>query len=219
MKKNSLSVLIVIVSLLTFNLSVAQKAFTEGRIVYEISFPADDLDPQMKAMMPTESVVYVKGAMSRTELSMAMGMSSASIMNSKTGEVTALTDFMGNKTYMNVSADKNSKSSDKPAIENLSETKKIAGYDCKKAKIKLKDGSEMMVFYTDKISTRLSGVPGGKDLGGFPMQYSVNQMGMKMTFTAKSVTAEKVSDDLFKVPAGYKFVTPEDLQKMYGGGQ
>ncbi len=52
----------------------------------------------MKAMMPTESVVYIKGALSRTETAMGMGISSATIMNAKTNEVIALMDMMGTKT-------------------------------------------------------------------------------------------------------------------------
>jgi hypothetical protein len=217
MKKNIQ--LIVALLLISFPASLfAQKSVSEGKVVFDISFNEEDMDPQMKAMMPTESTVYFKGGKSCTELSMAMGMSSASIYDSKTGQITALTDFMGNKTYMTMDASKESAKQGKPSVEQTSETKTIAGYVCKKAVVKLADGSTNVVYYTDKITAGMAEIAGAKDLGGYPMQYTIEQMGFKMTFTAKTVTAEKVSDDKFKVPAGYKFVTQEELQKMYGGG-
>lgn len=197
---------------------LAQKNISEGKIIFDISFSEDEMDPQMKAMLPTESTVFFKGGKSCTELSMAMGMSSASIYDSKTGQITALTDFMGNKTYMTMDASKESAKEGKPSVEQASETKTIAGYVCKKAVIKSSDGSTMVVYHTDKINAGMAEIAGAKDLGGYPMEYTVDQMGFKMTFTAREVTAEKVSDDKFKVPEGYKFVTQEELQKMYGGG-
>jgi len=216
--KNSIQVALVILMALLPLSTRAQKSLNEGKIIFDISFTEEDMDPQMKAMMPTESTVYFKGGKSCTELSMAMGMSSASIYDAKTGQITALTDFMGNKTYMTMDASKESAKQGKPSVEQTSETKTIAGYVCKKAIIKSTDGSSMVVYHTDKISAGMAEMAGAKDLGGYPMEYTIEQMGFKMTFTAKTVTAEKVSDDKFKVPAGYKFVTQEELQKMYGGG-
>ncbi|MFN9595494.1 MAG: DUF4412 domain-containing protein [Bacteroidota bacterium] len=205
--------------LLTIPVSVsAQKSLSEGKIVFDISLAEGDMDPQMKAMMPSESTVFIKNGKSRTEISMAMGMSSASIFDAKTGQITALTDFMGNKTYMTMDAQKDGAKDSKPTVEQTAETKTIAGYVCKKAVIKMKDGSSVNVYHTDKINARMAEMVGAKDLGGYPLEYTVDQMGFKMTFTARSVAAEKVSDDQFKVPAGYKFVTQEELQKMYGGG-
>lgn len=220
MKKMNHIILVMLSAFLSVNTSVvlAQKSFTEGKIVYEISFPEGDVDEQTKAMMPSESVVFVKGSMSRTDLSMAMGFSSSSIYNGKTGQNITLTDVMGNKTYMTMDADKEAAKQDKPTFEHSGESKTIAGYFCKKSIMKMKDGSSMELFHTDKISSSMSGALGGKDLGGFPLEYTLDQMGIKMRFTAKTITPEKVSDDMFKVPSGYKFVTLEEMQKMYGGG-
>ena len=216
--KRSIRIIVALLMVSSPITLLAQKSLTEGKILFDISVTGEDMDPQMKAMMPTESTVYIKSGKSRTELSMAMGMSSASIYDSKTGQITALTDFMGNKTYMTMDASKENAKEGKPTVEQTSETKTIAGYVCKKAVVKSTNGSTMVVYHTDKINAGMAELAGAKDLGGYPMEYTVDQMGFKMTFTARSVTAEKVSDDQFKVPAGYKFVTQEELQKMYGGG-
>ena len=42
---------------------------------------------------------------------------------------------------------------------------------------------------------------------------------MKMKFTATSVKKQKVTDKDFEIPEGYKEVTKEELQNMFGGGQ
>src|SRR6187399_2450156 len=97
--KNIFIVVMMVAGLLSGNRQLlAQEKLSEGKVIYEITYPDMEMDPQMAAMMPTESVVYFKGPLSRTETSMGMGISSATIVNSKTNEMTALTDMMGTKT-------------------------------------------------------------------------------------------------------------------------
>lgn len=206
-------------SLLVLSVSaIAQKSMEEGKIVYQISFPENEFDEQTLAMLPTESTMYFKGNMSRTELKMAMGMENASIYDGKSGKVTTLTNMMGNKTYMTMDESQEKEKAETPEIVKTEETKTIAGYVCKKTVMKMKDGSTMEFYQTDKIATSMSGVPSAKELGGFPLEFSINQMGFKMKFVAMSVASEKISEELFKIPSDYKFVTPEDMRKMYGGG-
>lgn len=218
MKRNFYFALFTVLSCLFSIAALAQKSIEEGKIVYEISFPENDFDEQTLAMLPTQSTMYFKGNISRTELSMAMGMENASIYDGKSGKVTTLTNMMGNKTYMTMDDTQDKGTAEKPEIVNTDETKTIAGYLCKKSIMKMKDGSSVELYHTDKISSTMSGVPNSKELGGFPLEFSINQMGFKMKFIAQSVAAEKVSDELFKVPSDYKFVTPDDMRKMYGGG-
>jgi hypothetical protein len=219
-RKYSLFFAILFITLNNFN-ATAQKSINEGKVVYAISYPDMDLDPQMQAMMPTESVVFFKGVYSRTDLSLGMGFSSSSIMNAKSGEVIALTDVMGSKSAMKMSAAdlKKAKSENKtaaPAIELTSEVKKIAGYNCKKAIVKSGE-SALEVFYTDEISAVTASTIDWKEIKGFPMEYFLDQNGLKMKFTAKSVTAEKVGDDLFVIPKDYKLVTQEEMMKKLSG--
>ncbi|MGI8892166.1 MAG: hypothetical protein ACR2GN_01765, partial [Bacteroidia bacterium] len=53
----------------------AQKTFKEGKIVYAITYPDMDLDPQQAAMMPSVMTLYIKGENTRMEMKMGMGMS------------------------------------------------------------------------------------------------------------------------------------------------
>jgi GLPGLI family protein len=104
-----------------------------------------------------------------------------------------------------------------PTIKYLDETKTIAGYKCKKAEIvmKTKDGKEetVNVYYTEEIpTTDVKSIY--KGLKGFPMEYVMNQGGIKMTFAAKTVSREPVADSKFEIPKeGYTETTMEDFQK------
>jgi GLPGLI family protein len=212
---------VAVTGLTTMNTSLAQKPFTEGKIVYTISYPDMEMDNQMAAMMPTEQVVFVKGMMTRTDFSMGMGINSSSIMNGKTGDMIALTDMMGTKSAVKLSADEIKKASEKsksgtPKVTLTSETKVIAGYTCKKAVVTNGSGGTLDIYYTDKINSKLAGMSDYKEIKGFPMEYAVEQSGIKMKFSAKSVTPEKVSDDKFSIPSDYKVMTQEEMRKQFG---
>lgn len=219
--KLHLAVTLLFSILIQFN-AHAQKPLNEGKIVFAITYPDMEMDAQMLAMMPTESVVFIKGAMSRTELTMGMGISSSSIMNSKTGEVIALTDMMGSKSAMKMTADdvkKSKKTDDKPVITLTSETKNIVGYTCKKAVVKSGETTSLEVYYTDQISSTTAATLEWKEIKGFPMEYFLDQNGLRMKFTAKSVSPEKVSDDMFTIPKEYKLVSQEEMMKKMSGAE
>jgi len=216
MKRNLFS----LVSLLVFTHSslTAQQKIDEGKVVYEITYPDMELDPQMAAMMPTESVVYFKGNMSRSEITMGMGISSTTIVNSKTNEVTSLNDMMGNKTATIIDTDDQKKEKDDDyKVELVNETKEISGYKCKKAILKNTSGSLIELFYTENISASSQFSSQWKSLKGFPLEYVIDVSGMNMKMTAKSITSEKVSDELFKIPPDYKLMSQEEFKKLLGG--
>jgi len=207
---------IAVTSLTNPELSIAQKPFTEGKIVYSITYPDMEMDNQMAGMMPTEQVVFVKGMNTRTDFSMGMGINSSTIMNGKTGDMIALTDMMGTKSAVKISAAEIKKASDKsksgtPKVTLSSETKVIAGYTCKKAVVSGENGGTLDIYYTDKITSKLAGVSEYKEIKGFPMEYAVEQSGIKMKFSAKSITPQKVA-----IPADYKVMTQEEMRKQFG---
>ena len=114
---------------------------------------------------------------------------------------------------------KKKKSENKNSFELLDETKEIAGYSCRKALMKNTDGSVFEFFYTDKIISQSQFGNQWKDFKGFPMEYQVPAEGFNLKLTARQVSEEKVSDDMFKVPPGYKLITQEEFSKMMGEGE
>lgn len=210
-------------SFLAFQVT-AQKSIREGKLIYEISYPDMELDANMAAMLPVESIVYFNEDFSRTETAMGMGMSSASIVNSKTGGVTTLMDMMGTKSAI-VMTDEQIKDARKKSetsglkVEVTNETKEIAGYECKKAILKDEtSNTSFEVYFTDKINSYAQMSTEWKELKGCPMQFTVEQGGMKFQMIAKSVSSEPVAADLFKIPSDYKIVTQEEMMKMLGAG-
>jgi GLPGLI family protein len=201
----------------------------EGTIAYSISFEGSGLPQEAMSMLNgAESVTYIKGDKRRTDLNMAI-QSTTAIMDTKAKQIITLMDIMGQKYLIRMNeADikKEDEKAPETSIRYLDEKKMIAGYNCKKAEVtvKGKEGKEevMGVYYTEEIpaSEMKSAYKG---LKGFPMEYTINQGGLKMAFTTKSVSKEPVPDSKFEVPKdGYKETTMEDFQKemlQMGGGQ
>ncbi|MEV4882598.1 GLPGLI family protein [Chitinophaga sp. CC14] len=96
----------------------------------------------------------------------------------------------------------NNKSSDK--------TKKIAGYNCKKATIQLKDDT-YTVWYTTDLPFSFSPVN-----GLLPDSNAVvlSAEGSKRAFTAKSVSLKAITDADLSIPAGAEKVTQEQMREI-----
>jgi len=202
----------------------------EGTVTYSISFEGSGLPPEALLMLNgAEAVSYIKGDKRRTDMNMSV-QSTSSIVDAKTKSVVTLMDMMGQKYLIRTTdadLEKEQAGTPKPTIKYLDETKEIAGYKCKKAEITLKskEGKEDVVniYYTEEIPTSdIKAVY--KGLKGYPMEYQITQSGIKMTFTAKSVSKDPIDDLKFDIPKeGYKEVTMEEFQKsmqqMGAGGQ
>lgn len=202
------------------NLMAQKKTPFEGTVTYAISFEGSGLPPEALTMLNgAEAISYIKGDKRRTDLNMAI-QSTTSIIDEKTKEVVTLMDIMGQKYLIRMNAEdvkKEQASDPQISIKYVDGTKDIAGYACKKAEVtvKGKDGKEetVTIYYTEEIPTSdIKSVY--KGLKGYPMEYQVTQSGVKMTFTAKSVSKDPVPDSKFEIPKdGYKVVTMEEFQK------
>lgn len=191
--------------------------FSEGRIIYDITFPELDMDESTRGSLPRESVVYVKGNLTRTDLNVGPRMSSSSIYNFKSGEVTALTEFMDSKTYIVMAPGKGpvpSQNNNQVALFDA-DRKTIAGFECKRAVMKSKDNVSSDLYYTDRIKARIAVNVQFPGVDGFPMEFIVDQNGLKMKFSVRKVISESVPDTVFSIPSDYKQVTPDDLMQIY----
>jgi hypothetical protein len=123
----------------------------------------------------------------------------------------------------------------KPEIEYTEETKKIAGYTCKKAIVKTKDQrgevNQTIVWYCPEFKvpqTPTSGGGGGMmgrgmmsmgmggldQLDGFPMEYQIERNnGMKIHMLVTSVKLDaSIDDKVFEIPKGYDLKPMKDMQ-------
>ena len=218
MKKIILSVALIAVSVI--NMNAQKKAAFEGTVTYDLSFEGSGLPKEALDMMKgAQMITSIKPEHRRVDMVMPM-QSTSSIVDMKAKNIVTLMDIMGTKYLIRTSEADLKKEEDKtaaPVIRYVDETKEIAGYKCKKAEVVTKgaDGKEetSVVYYTEEIpASEFKATI--KGLKGFPLEYTIFQGGVKMTFTAKTISKEAIADSKFEIPKeGYKETTMEGLQK------
>jgi GLPGLI family protein len=206
----------------------------EGRVMVRIG------DGEMKSKM------YFKNGMTKVETDMGMGLNQV-IIDSKEKKTTTLFEAMGRKMgfyttegdmqRMMAGADSGRQQriqqpfAPEVFVEYLSETKKIAGMECKKALLRYKDrrGEEVQqeVWYTPEFVLgegfkirdvmRMANVPGLEKIKGFPMEFQITrQNGAKVHYQVSKVDLNtKVDDKVFLIPKDYD-VKP--MSEMNRGG-
>lgn len=200
--------------------TLAQKKF-EGTIVYGLEYK--DLPAEMApmaAMLPDEMTTQIKGDKTRLEQSLGMGMSQITITDMKKESGVLLMNMMGKKMAVEMSKDDlkemdKKKADKKPEFKYVDGTKKIAGYDCKKALVVIEGAGEMEIYYTEDLPAGASKQYEG--LKGFPLEYTIDSGQFKMKMTAKTVKQETLGADLFNIPDGYDKMTFEEFKTSMGG--
>jgi hypothetical protein len=224
---NKLFSTLAVVALSALSLNAQIK---EGSITYAMTM--EGLPPEQAAMMgDMELKSTFKNTKVLTEMS-SMMFTNQTLIDDK--GMTMLMEQMGNKIAIKQTkeemAKEEAKQKDKPAepkIEYTSETKMIAGYECKKAIIttvnKDKKEEKMDIWYSDKFENlNKEGKGRGqgfmKGLKGVPFEYSGAQGPMKFKMVAKEVSIEPVADSKFDLSTeGYKMMTMDELKAMQGG--
>ena len=204
--------LFTLLLLLSFGYKSVVAQIKQGKIIYKINYPSIDLPSDQKAMLPSESICYFSNNSCRTESDGFMGMKMVTICTKE--EMTMLMDIMGKKIAMNPRDDKSMKAKT-PTISYSEETKKIAGYDCKKAILVFDEDTKMVVWCAEGITGGGSWGGNFENLKGAPLEYTADLNGMSMTMTATKVSEEKVSKKKFEIPSDYEFMTPEQLQRQF----
>jgi hypothetical protein len=221
------SILFLLVALFISTSVIAQKekknkAF-EGFISYSVT-PQGEVDASVAAQLPTEIIAYFKGDKTRLEQKTAMG-SAIIIGNITTKEQVVLIDMMGQKMALKSTKEETEKAQaeiPKGTVTVGTETKTIAGYNCKKTDF-TQDGKTSTIYITDEIDlTNSNWQTQYKDVEGVMLEYiqAAGQEGdIKLLITAKEVKKEKVKDTMFTVPTGYQEMSMAEFKKMFGGGQ
>jgi hypothetical protein len=204
--------------------------------------------------------MYFRGDMTKVESTTDFG-NNIIITDNKTRRTTTLTEAMGKKTgfYSTPEDDKLLRARmdsarelrrdslqkmgiqvappAKPQIEYTEETKKIAGYMCKKAIIRNPgqrgQPSATEVWYCPDFKMAsgfsfgggggrgmmsMAGVSGLDQIEGFPMEYRMERgNGMKMHMQVTKVQLDaNIEDKVFEIPKGYDVKPMSEM--MQGGG-
>ncbi len=205
--------------------------------------------------MEATTTVYYKGDMTKTESTTDFG-NNIVISDRKNKKTTTLIEAMGRKTgfystetdeaamrarmdsMRNLRMDSLKKmgipvaASAKPEIEYIDETKKIAGYTCKKAILKNKNQrgevNETTVWYCPDFKMpenyslggnrgmmMMGGMNGLDQLNGFPMEYEFERAnGMKMHMVVTKIQLDaNIDDKEFEIPKGYDIKPMSEMQQ------
>ncbi len=211
------TVYIVTLFLSTFTLK-AQKIISEGTLVYNISIQTGSNEPKMADMLDgATTTIYVKGNQSRSELVSGLG-SEVTIYDSKKGSGIILKDYSGQKLMITLTKedwDKKNSKYEGITFETTNETMEIAGYNCKKAIAKLKDGSSFVVYYTLELEMADKNYDSQfKNLPGLALQYEWQSGKMKFKYTLSKINFDAVSSSKFDIPkSGYRVMTYNETKK------
>ncbi|KAA9041339.1 DUF4412 domain-containing protein [Ginsengibacter hankyongi] len=198
--------------------SNAQKNLTEGSLVYNISVETGSTQPKMADMLDgATTTVYLKGNESRTEMVSGLG-SEATIFNATTGNGVILKDYSSQKLMITLTPDEwetNNKKYEGITFENTGENTVIAGFNCKKAIAKLRDGSTFTVYYTTDINVANKSYDYQfKTLPGLAVQYEMQTGKMKFKFTLAKINYSLVPASKFEIPkSGYRVLTYGETKK------
>ena len=205
---NKLFSTLAVVALSALSLNAQIK---EGSITYDMKM--EGLPPEQAAMMgDMELKTTFKNGKALSEMSSMMFSSQTSIDDKG---MVSLMEQMGNKIAIKQTKEEmekeEAKLKDKPSdpkIEYTTETKTIAGYECKKAIITMvgKDKKEekMDVWYSDKFENPNKDGKGRgqafmKGFKGLPFEFSNSQGAMKFSMVAKAVSTDPVDDAKFNL--------------------
>jgi GLPGLI family protein len=200
------------------HLGWSQRKVSELTLVYDASITTGSDEPKMAdAFDGATTTIYLKGNLSRSELSSAL-FSSTTIHDSKTGAAVVLREVSGQKLLIRMTpenwAEKNKKYQG-ISFTNTNETKTIAEYTCTKAVATLADGSTFTVYYTTDI------IPENKEydyqfknLNGLPLEYELTQGKLKIKYTVSKINLSPVPASKFDIPkSGYREMTYQESKK------
>lgn len=198
--------------------TLAQKTFSEGTLVYNISVQTGAKEPNMADMFDgATTTVYIKGNQSRSDMLSGLG-SETTILDNKTGTGVILKDYSGQKLLISLSKEdweKKNRKYEGIKFEPTNETAVIAGYNCKKAIARLEDGSSFVVYYTpDLISNNRDYDYQFKKLPGLALQYEWELGKKKFKYTLSKITFDNVPASKFDIPkSGYRVMSYEDTKR------
>lgn len=195
-----------------------ENSLSEGIIEYNAEV-VDQSHP-MAGLAPGSATVKFKGNKLQVEMS-TMGIFNTIFISDPTKRtLTQMVKFMDIKNAcIQTEGDMVQENKDyELKLEETKETKKIAGYKCKKVKASfLSDPSNSFdVYYTDELGLdSINNIGPYKQIKGMLMQYRLKKLGLEMCFTATCVKKDEIKDEVFEVPAFYKIVTRTEMEKLF----
>ncbi|MVN20540.1 DUF4412 domain-containing protein [Mucilaginibacter arboris] len=195
-----------------------RKSTDEGSIIYQVEYQLPDSLKQFAMYLPKEATVYFKGD-STVSIQKSNEESTTIITDKKTGFMRALLKSPAKQYVVDYSKAEQSLETghlQPHTIAQQKDTKTIAGFKAVKYLVKDKlSGETTEMWFTKDISI----IPNSLTLMldpalGVPLEFTINQNGVKTKTTVKEVRFEPVPASIFATPTGFVPLTPQQLREM-----
>lgn len=200
---------------------IGGKDISEGVIEYDITYPKLDPNSMMVSGMPNKAYLRFKDNNMSNDMSGMMGLISITFISNHEKKAVEQRLTLINKKYASeISAEDLQRLNDSyvVSVEEKSSKSEIAGFKCKEATVKLINGEEIKVSYTNDIGIKDPNWSNPyHQIDGVLMEFQMERYGVVMHLKAKSVLAQTIDDDTFKVPADsseYKMIVFAELEKI-----
>jgi hypothetical protein len=227
MKKLSALILTIFLGFNAWAQTMVKEAFVQYEMT-EVSSSDPQTESMLQMMKGSTIDIYFNEKQQRTDIDMMGGMMKMQTFTGLDGEApnAMYMDMMGRKLKIpmtDAEMEQYQQKEDgnaKPTIEEVSgEGKTILGFKCKKIKMSM-EGQEfnLIAYVTDQISSPKSVLQNTNtdvDLGGFPLEYTIEHSQMSMTYSAKQFKKELDSNTM-SPPAGYEEMSFEDFMSTMG---
>ena len=192
-------------------------------MIFEISIKGSDEDDRILELTGKEKIIYFKDSVVRTEQKTKMG-TVITIDNFKTKERYSYSERDDDKVAMKMSVNDMNIVLDMsfahlPDFELTKETKRIAGYKCKKAIITINaygEHKDLVIWFTEDIALPNAPEYNIKGIKGYIMEMVFSTDERPMTIKCVWVDATPLPDHLFSVPSDYTIKSMPDLMKPAG---
>jgi hypothetical protein len=191
----------------------AQKIFTEGIVTYKTNMRGQDVEVKEYFRPDSNAITYTVGPATIKILSDANQKSFAILLDVPQASIKKA-------AIMTPDEIENAKNG-LPSFTYAqgSETKQISGFNCKKVvATDTRDKKTYDVWITNDIAVPLTAIPSYyKEIGGFPVQYTIFQQGQSSDVKVSSVSEQKAPAGTFGIASDFDRITMDDLKAMSGG--
>ncbi|MEI6584852.1 MAG: hypothetical protein WCL56_02155 [Sediminibacterium sp.] len=208
------SVLLIVGICLSNTLFVVaqQRVVAECTVQYKITLEDLKTDKDVQnAVQLSNKTVYIKGNDCRIDL-MSPSLNQSIIYEKLNGSAVVLREFGNNKFMTKLSPEKwttANKQYDEMTISLMDETKIILGYECKKAQLKLSDGTVYTIYYATSITPSVKEFEFPfRDIPGFVLEYQIKELGETIVnYKASKIFLSPVQASKFDIPtSGYRIL-------------
>ncbi|HTL82481.1 MAG TPA: hypothetical protein VL651_12295, partial [Bacteroidia bacterium] len=199
---------------------IFKKDLREGIIEYKAE--AVDSKDHSSLTVPDKMVVKFKNDSSEAELEVGMGFAKMKFISDPGKEQFKSQVFFFEKKMSLMDMAEIRKTNyyfPDYDVEYGNKSKEIAGYKCKNAILKFKDGTPSLeVWYTKDISIKNPNWANAYyKIDGVLMDYRLKKYGLELHFTATCVSDAQIDKSNFAIPTDYVKVPNSELEKMFSG--